>query len=80
MRAYETGWAEIFGDPRVIRHDEEGALKGTKFLEELTSKDIRLDVIAGEAHWQLGIAETVIRTIMCGNVVQRNRVHQERRC
>jgi len=33
LHAYEVGWSEIFGDPRVIRHDEEGALKGTRFLE-----------------------------------------------
>jgi len=64
LKAYEDGWSTIFGDPRIIRHDEEGALKGNKFLETLAGRNIKLDVIAGEAHWQLGVTERMIGTIM----------------
>ena len=63
LKAYHEGWAEIFGDPRVLRHDAESALMGTEFTAQLAGKGIKLDPIAGEAHWQLGVPERVIKTI-----------------
>ena len=64
LNAYQEGWSTIFGDPRIIGHDEEGARKGNQFLSTLESRDIRLDVIVGEAHWQLFATERMIGTIM----------------
>ena len=63
LKTYHDGWAEVFGDPRVLRHDAEGALMGTEFTYQLASRGIQLVPIAGEAHWQLGVPERVIKTI-----------------
>jgi hypothetical protein len=61
--AYESFWEELFGPPRVIHHDPEGALVSNKVMQVFADKNIRLDATAGESHWQLGITERMIATI-----------------
>ena len=63
LQTWDDHWATIFGDPRVLRYDPEGAMNGTKFLMEIASRGVHLDPIAGEAHWQNGKTERAIRTI-----------------
>ena len=63
IEAFETGWTEHFGNPRVLRHDPEGSLVSTEFIQEMCQKGIQLAATAGEAHWQLGICERMIQTI-----------------
>ena len=63
VHAYESHWEELFGNPRVLRHDPEGALCSQEMLEKFGEKGVRLAATAGEAHWQLGIVERMIATI-----------------
>ena len=73
IEAYEKGWAQMFGDPRVIRHDAEGALTSTEITQFWVGRGIRLDQVPGEAHEQIGGVERAIQTIMRSAVeVQRD--------
>ena len=50
--------------PRILRHDEEGGLQGTALLNKFAGKEIQLPTVSVEAHWQLGVAERVVKTTM----------------
>ena len=63
VRAYETGWEELFGNPQTLRHDPEGSLVSQQMLDKFAEKGVHLAATAGEAHWQLGITERMIGTI-----------------
>ena len=62
-QAFRSTWEEIFGLPAILRHDPEGAMMSAEFLAGMSSLGIQLSPTAGEAHWQLGLVERMIRTI-----------------
>jgi hypothetical protein len=70
-----TGWEEMFGLPAVMRHDPEGAMVSTVFLEEMLKRGVKLVATAGEAHWQAGVTERMIQTLM----ITEDRLHKEDR-
>ena len=63
IKAYEEYWEELFGAPKVLHHDPEGALVSNQAMQIFADKGIKLDAAAGESHWQLGIVERMIATI-----------------
>ena len=63
LHHFQEGWRQYFGKPRKLRVDPEGAWMSNETLNKLASENIFLDPIAGEAHWQLGVVENVIKTI-----------------
>jgi hypothetical protein len=72
-RAFRSHWEEIFGLPKILRHDPEGAMMSTEFLIEMSRLRVQLMPTAGEAHWQLGITERMIQTIFKA----AERIHSE---
>ena len=51
------GWIQYFGKPVTLRLDPAGAFRSHEMEHFCDDQGILLDVIPGEAHWQLGRAE-----------------------
>ena len=64
VTALEEHWFNWIGPPEIIRHDPEGAFVSTELIQEMSRRGVQLQATAGEAHWQLGIVERSIQTIM----------------
>ena len=57
------GWIQYFGEPQTIRLDPAGAFR-SKALEEFADRHhIYLDIIPGEAHWQMSACEGAIKGV-----------------
>ena len=52
IEAFDAGWADHFGDPRVLRHDPEGCMDSDEFARCMGSRGVLLDNVPGEAHEQ----------------------------
>ena len=63
LEIFENGWEEIFGLPEELRHDPEGAVVSNELIEQFSKKGVRLQPVAGEAHWQNGLCERAIQSI-----------------
>ena len=61
MRFMDERWVQYFGNPHTLRLDPSGAFRSRELDRYCEDKGIYLDVIAGEAHWQLGTCEQAIR-------------------
>ena len=59
---YETRWKPLFGDPSAVRVDPAGAFRGHMIDEYFSSRNVLLDTIPAEAHWQLSLAERSVQT------------------
>ena len=55
------GWIQMFGKPKALRLDPAGSFRSTSLEGFCDRNDIFLDLIPGEAHWQIGIAEQAIQ-------------------
>ena len=55
------GWIQMFGKPKALRLDPAGSFRSTSLEAFCDRNDIFLDLIPGEAHWQIGIAEQAIQ-------------------
>ena len=73
LYALQNGWFEIFGVPKILRHDPEGCFSSDVFTQAMSEMGIQLGTTAGEAHWQLGITERMIQTIFKA----AERIHSE---
>ena len=51
------GWIQLFGKPKALRLDPAGSFRSTALESFCDRNEIFLDLIPGEAHWQIGIAE-----------------------
>ena len=56
----KEGWIQYFGQPQTLRLDPSGAFRSREVERFCEERDILLDVIPGEAHWQLGTCEAAI--------------------
>ena len=54
-------WIQYFGAPQTLRVDPAGAFRSHELERFCDENSIFLDVIAGEAHWQLGTCEQAVR-------------------
>lgn len=57
----KEGWIQYFGAPHVLRLDPAGAFRSHEMERFCDQHSIYLDMIAGEAHWQLGTCEQAVR-------------------
>ena len=57
----EEHWVQYFGLPHNLRVDPSGAFRSREVEAYCEARGIYLDIIAGEAHWQLGTCEQAIR-------------------
>ena len=63
----QEGWIQYFGTPHTLRLDPAGAFRSQTLEGFCERQGIYLDVIPGEAHWQIGVCEQAIhaaKTIM----------------
>ncbi|CAE7454855.1 RE1 [Symbiodinium sp. CCMP2592] len=56
-------WIQVFGKPKTLRLDPAGCFRSTAVENFCDRHDIYMDVIPGEAHWQIGIAEQAIQGV-----------------
>lgn len=54
QKAFTQDWLKILPKPKYMRFDDEGAFRDKQFLSWLESMFIQIQVIAGEAAWQVG--------------------------
>ena len=55
------GWIQMFGKPKALRLDPAGSFRSTSLEDYCDRNGIFLDLIPGEAHWQIGVAEQAIQ-------------------
>ena len=63
LQFMDEHWIQYFGIPHTLRVDPSGAFRSREIESYCDSKGIFLDIIAGEAHWQLGTCEQAIRGV-----------------
>ena len=51
------GWIQHFGKPKTLRLDPAGSFRASSVERFCDRHGIYLDIIPGEAHWQIGVAE-----------------------
>ena len=71
------GWIQYFGRPHVLRLDPAGAFRSREIESFCDASDVFLDVIPGEAHWQLGTCEQAVKglkEVMTKLVEQDNQI------
>ena len=61
MDYFRDGWFQFFGVPNVLRLDPAGAFRSREIEKMCDDYDIYLDLIPGEAHWQLGSCEQAVQ-------------------
>ncbi|CAE7455783.1 RE1 [Symbiodinium sp. CCMP2592] len=55
------GWFQIFGKPKTLRLDPAGSFRGEHMSSFCDRHGIYLDIIPGEAHWQIGVTEQAVQ-------------------
>ena len=63
LQYLREGWCQYFGDPKCIRLDPAGAFRSNAFEDFCDRRHIYLDLIPGEAHWQIGVCEQAVQGI-----------------
>ena len=58
---FSEGWIQMFGKPKALRLDPAGGFRSNALESFCDRHDIFLDLVPGEAHWQIGIAEQAIQ-------------------
>ena len=61
--AFEELWLPVFGMPHTVRVDPAGAWLKNEADDYFSQRSVFLDPIPGEAHWQIGVVETGIKSI-----------------
>ena len=61
MDYLRDGWFQFFGVPNVLRLDPAGAFRSREIEKMCDDYEIYLDLIPGEAHWQIGSCEEAIK-------------------
>lgn len=58
---FESHWQPVFGQPVTIRLDPAGAFRSKELDDYFSNRQIMVDTIPGEAHWQNGIIERCVQ-------------------
>ena len=61
-KSMEEHWLAHFGQPDMIRVDADGAWRNEEADRYCNSRGIQLDFVPAEAHWQIGIVESAIKS------------------
>ena len=56
-------WFQVFGRPDVLRLDPAGSFRGQQVEDFCDRHSVYLDVIAADAHWQIGVCENAIKGV-----------------
>ena len=57
----QEGWFQVFGKPKTLRLDPAGSFRSSTVESFCDRHSIYHDVIPGEAHWQIGLAEQAVQ-------------------
>ncbi|CAE7480558.1 RE1 [Symbiodinium sp. CCMP2592] len=57
----QEGWFQVFGRPKTLRLDPAGSFRSSTVESFCDRHSIYHDVIPGEAHWQIGLAEQAVQ-------------------
>ena len=60
---FSEGWIQMFGKPKALRLEPAGGFRSNALEGFCDRHEIFLDLIPGEAHWQIGIAEQAIQEL-----------------
>ena len=63
LQYLQEGWVQYFGLPRTLRLDPAGAFRSQAIESYCDKHGIFLDVVPGEAHWQVGTVEQAVQGI-----------------
>ena len=55
------GWTQYFGNPNCIRLDPAGSFRSQAVVDFCDRHGIFLDIVPGEAHWQIGACEQAVQ-------------------
>ena len=58
----EEHWIAHFGQPELIRGDSDGAWRNAEADQYCRERGIQLEFVPAEAHWQVGIVESAIKS------------------
>ena len=61
-KSLEEHWLSHFGQPEVIRGDADGAWRNKEADAYCSQRGILLDFVPAEAHWQIGVVESAIKS------------------
>ena len=61
LQYLRDGWTSYFGNPKCLRVDPAGSFRSQTLQEFCDRQDIYLDIIPGEAHWQIGVCEEAVK-------------------
>ena len=61
LQYLREGWTQYFGNPRCLRLDPGGSFRSQSVQDFCDRNDILLDIIPGEAHWQIGVCEQAVQ-------------------
>ena len=59
----KEGWTQYFDNPRTLRVDPAGSFRSQTVESYCDQHGIYLDIIPGEAHWQIGACEQAIKGV-----------------
>lgn len=59
---YEAHWLPYFGKPKTIRVDPAGAFRSRRIDEYFLERQVIVETIPAEAHWQIPLVERSIQT------------------
>ena len=60
--SFEEHWVAHFGQPELIRGDADGAWRNAEADQYCRERGIQLEFVPAEAHWQVGIVESAIKS------------------
>ena len=55
------GWTQYFGNPHSLRLDPAGSFRSQAVVDFCDRNGIFLDIVPGEAHWQIGACEQAVQ-------------------
>ena len=72
LQYLREGWTQYFGNPRCLRLDPGGSFRSQSVQDFCDRNDVLLDIIPGEAHWQIGVCEQAVQGLktMMGKLSQ----------
>ena len=61
LQFLSEGWIQTFGKPKVLRLDPAGSFRSQQVEGFCDRHGVFLDIIPGEAHWQIGATEQAVQ-------------------
>ena len=61
LQYLREGWIQYFGSPKCLRLDPAGSFRSQAVQDFCDRQGVFLDIVPGEAHWQIGTCEQAIQ-------------------